>query len=148
MHWLFADVSCHTCWLWEGFHKEEMSTSQGLKILLLYFVFCLGDVMLPCPGLALHISEGSVFLGIALVRFTSIQQGFICLFQQEIWPLAFITSIFSLNTVLSLYLHSVSHVFQSLPFCVHLLDWSRTIFPARVVCYARHRSANKNSGWQ
>lgn len=111
-------------------------------------VFCLRDVMLPCPELAPHISEGSVFLGIALVKFTSIQQGFIYLFQQEIRPLAFITSIFSLNTVLSLYLHSVYHVFQCLPFCVHLLDWSRTVFHARVVCCARHRSANKNSGWQ
>ena len=105
--------------------------------------FCLGDVMLPCPGLALHISEDSVFLGIAPVRFASIQQDFIYLFKQEIWPLAFITSVFSLSTVLSLYLHSVSHVFQGLPFYVHLLDWSRAVFRTHAVCCARHILVSK-----
>lgn len=58
---------------------------------------------------------------------------FLYLLQQEIWPLAFITSVCSLNTNLSLYLHSVSCGFRSVSFTV---PTSWTAGPLEQSCFS------------
>lgn len=55
-------------------------------------------------------------LGISPARFTKVEQSLVCLPQQQIWPLASVRSIFSLNATLSLYLHSFLCVFTTSSF--------------------------------
>lgn len=142
----FPDVLAlwwRTWWLWKGFHREVTRISKEMKSLVLYLA---SEMLHYLPLTGSQCIRGLILLWHSPSEFHQGSLRFLYLLQQEIWPLAFITSLFSLNTNLSLY--TQSHVFFTVsPFLCPppglQAHWSRAAFHTCAARCARHILVSK-----